>query len=279
MNMKTISLLELYEYNYSITTINALRQYWTLKKDFDCIGVPKKLNMLLYLDGCKAVYTLKNGGKIFADSGAFVYIPLQSEYHVQLYDFETEDSSTVGVNFLLFDSDNMPFIICDKITVFRFDNADYKALFNKLDTYSESPVICVGKIKSLMYDLIFRMSEFHKKLYTNKYSIISKGISYLEEDEEQLLSISEVAKLCNVSEAYFRKLFKSYSGSTPLEYRMSSKIYKAKNYLLYDNLSVTEISDRLGFTDASYFIKQFHQKTGMTPCEYRKKFINNRFYP
>ena len=55
----------------------------------------------------------------------------------------------------------------------------------------------------------------------------------------------------------------------PSQYRTEAKIYKAKDYLAKEELSVADISDRLGFTEVSYFIKVFKNSVGMTPTKYR----------
>lgn len=272
--MKKIEIIDLYDCDYSVKVINALKQYWVTLNYFSCINNPKCYNMLLFLDGCSAEYTLKNGEKITAESGSIVYTPIDSEYSVRFYDFKDDYSNTIGINFLLYDSKNQPFVIDEGIRIFNADNSNYKAIFTKLDNYSEANIICHGKIKSVMYDLLFKLSEYYRNDYCNKYRTISKGITYLEQDEEQVLKISEIASMCNVSEVYFRKLFKDYSGMSPIEYRTVTKIYKAKNYLKQDSLSVSEISDRLGFEDVSYFIKVFREQTGFTPNEYRKRFEN-----
>ena len=107
-------------------------------------------------------------------------------------------------------------------------------------------------------------------LHKEKFGVISEGINYLEHDEEQTLSIPEIAKLCNVSEIYFRKLFKEYSGMSPIKFRIKGKIEKAKIYLEYENMTVQEISDYLGFISPAYFTQQFKAIEGITPSEYKK---------
>jgi len=51
-----------------------------------------------------------------------------------------------------------------------------------------------------MYDLLFKLSEYYRTDYCGKYRIISKGITYHEQEEKQELKIGEIASLCNVSE-------------------------------------------------------------------------------
>lgn len=271
--MRKIEITSLYDTDYTVKVINTLTQNWKKSKEFHCIGLPKKCDMLLFLDNCDAAYTLKCGEKIFAKCGSVVYVPLHSEYILKFHNATAEPCKTTHINFLLFDTDNSPFLLSEKIAVFSADNANYRSIFKKIDSYANANLPCHGKIKSIMYDLLFQLSQFYFKSHIRKYSIIEKGIEYLEQDQEQALSIAEIADLCNVSEVYFRKLFKEYSGVSPTEYRTAAKICKAKNYLKQEALSIADISDRLGFGEVSYFIKVFKQRVGITPAKYRANSI------
>ena len=79
-----------------------------------------------------------------------------------------------------------------------------------------------------------------------------------------------------MSEVYFRKLFKEYSGMSPAEYRTLARLCRAKVYLRENRLSLAEISDLPGFGDVSYFIKLFREANGITPREYRNQ-IEEKF--
>ena len=87
--------------------------------------------------------------------------------------------------------------------------------------------------------------------------------------------MADIAQMCNISEVYFRRLFREYSGMSPVKYRNEKRMQRAKNYLLHTTLSIGEIAHRLGFPDDSYFIKSFREKTGVTPSEYRKNLKEN----
>ena len=267
--MKKIEIDKLYDTDYTVKVINILTQYWSKVKNFSSLGFPKRYDMLLFLDNCDAVYTLKNGEKVYAKKGSIVYTPLHSEYLVEFNSLNNEPCITTHINFLLFDTENSSFVLSNKAEVFSADNTNYKSIFNKIDNYGKGNIKCYSKIKSIMYDLLFKLSDYYHKSHLYKYSIIERGIEYLEQNEEQILSVSEIADMCNVSEVYFRKLFKKYSGMSPSQYRTEAKIYKAKEYLTKEELSVADISDRLGFSEVSYFIKVFKNSVGMTPTRYR----------
>ncbi len=266
--MKIIPLSELYHYNYSLDVINALKQFWVNSKAFSCINSPKKTNMLTYLDNLKGEYTLKNGKKIIAGKGSLVYTPIGSEYSVRFFDFENNLSNTVGINFFIYDAYGENFILDNEIAV--FSGIDVRLPVEKIDSSSESLSPSPAVMKAGLYDIFTLLSKKQDRI-SKKFEPIKKGIEYLETDISQTLSINEIAKLCNVSEIYFRKLFKEFSGRSPMEYRLTSKIEKAKKYLIYENLNVEEIALLLGFTDASYFCKQFKRHTGMSPMLYKNQ--------
>lgn len=269
--MKIISIEKLYDYNYSIVPVNSMKQHWRLYNTFGCFGKPKSQNILLYLNGCKAEYTLKDNTKIAAKSGDIVYTPINCEYSVRFYDFDCTESHTIGVNFFLYDDENQPFILSEDILV--FPGKEFCApQFIKIDASYETPVLCPSKMKAAMYDIFSFLSEANrnKKIIRERYGIIAEGIRYMEQNELQEKSIAEVARMCNVSEIYFRRLFKEYSGMSPIQYRINSKIERAKLYLEYENMSSREIAERLGFISSAYFTRQFKTITKMTPLEYKK---------
>lgn len=266
--MNIIPIKELYQYNYSVDVVNALKQYWKNTDTFSCLNNPKKVNILVYFDNVSGEYTLKCGAKFIAEKGSLVYAPIGSEYSIRLFNFETPSANTVGINFFLYDASGEKFILDDKIIVFK--NFDAFNIINKIDNTSESLIPCPAIMKSGLYDILTILSKNQETL-PKKFLPIKAGIEYLEKDPLQELSIKEIANKCNVSEIYFRRLFKEYSQKSPIEYRMSAKMEKAKKLLLFDDLNVNEISDLLGFTDASYFCKQFKERVGVSPIQYRNK--------
>ena len=262
--MNKLSLFELYDEDFSLSFINAIKQNTNTLNFFNCTKAPKTKNIFLYLNGCTAEYILKNGKKIKARSGSFTYAPKNSEYTVFIYSENNSSADTIGVNFLLFDKNGDEFTLSDEILVFDEENANYKAMFYSLITENLS----VAKQKSIMYNILSGLCEQSKNLHKHKYNIISKGISYLETDEALDLSIKDIAAMCNVSEIYFRRLFKKYAGMSPNEFKINAKLNRAKNYLEH-GVSINEISEKLGFISPSYFTKLFKSHFGVVPSQFK----------
>ena len=67
------------------------------------------------------------------------------------------------------------------------------------------------------------------------------------------------------------KLFSEVSGTTIEKYFIAQKIERAKELLRYDELSLSQIADSLGYSSAAYLSAQFKSVTGMTPRRFRQQ--------
>ena len=83
------------------------------------------------------------------------------------------------------------------------------------------------------------------------------------------LSITTLAEQAEISEAYFRKLFKKTYHMSPSQYIRIARIKAAKKLLHYNFLTLEECSIKSGFSSVQYFCRVFKKETGMTPSEYK----------
>ncbi|MCU0368511.1 MAG: AraC family transcriptional regulator [Cyclobacteriaceae bacterium] len=69
---------------------------------------------------------------------------------------------------------------------------------------------------------------------------------------------------------YLSSLFSSVEGITIEQYIIRQKIERAKELLFYDELTISEIADRLGYSSIAHLSAQFKKVTGLTPSELKK---------
>ncbi|MFZ5999636.1 MAG: helix-turn-helix domain-containing protein [Bacteroidota bacterium] len=69
---------------------------------------------------------------------------------------------------------------------------------------------------------------------------------------------------------HLSSLFSSVEGITLEQYIIRQKIEKAKELLFYDELNLSQIADRLGYSSVAHLSGQFKKITGMTPSELKK---------
>jgi len=69
---------------------------------------------------------------------------------------------------------------------------------------------------------------------------------------------------------YLSNLFSSVEGITLEQYIIRQKIEKAKELLFYDELTLSEIADKLGYSSVAHLSGQFKKVTGFTPSALKK---------
>jgi len=89
--------------------------------------------------------------------------------------------------------------------------------------------------------------------------------AHLAED----LPLEEIAAAANLSPFHFARLFKLLTGATPHAYLATLRTARAQALLAETDLSITEISTRIGYNSSSHFAKAFRQTTGLTPRAFR----------
>ncbi len=75
---------------------------------------------------------------------------------------------------------------------------------------------------------------------------------------------------------YLSNLFSEVEGTTIEKYFIAQKIEKTKELLKYNELSLSEIAERLGYSSVAYLSNQFKKQTGLTPTFYKSLRKNSR---
>ncbi len=90
---------------------------------------------------------------------------------------------------------------------------------------------------------------------------------------DHALCVEDLARLCGMSDTYFRRLFVARFGTTPLKYISDLRLTRSMELLQADYHTVEEISYMCGFNNISYFSTFFKKKTGLSPTAYREKVM------
>jgi len=130
---------------------------------------------------------------------------------------------------------------------------------------------CKGLLYLLMSELLTECDYLNRS--DKKYEILSKAISYIEANiSNSFFSLEELLTYLNISDTYFRKIFKERYGVTPVKYICESRIQKAKDYLINSDINIQKAAEITGFTDVYYFSNAFKKATGLSPSSYREKY-------
>lgn len=101
---------------------------------------------------------------------------------------------------------------------------------------------------------------------------VKETMKYIDKNFFNQLNLEILADKVNISKFYLAKEFKHNTGSTVNEYIILSRLSHAKELLKYSELSINEITFRIGFNNVSHFINLFKARENMTPLQFGKEW-------
>lgn len=109
------------------------------------------------------------------------------------------------------------------------------------------------------------------KLFNRKnFQKILPAVDSIIRDSSNPLKIDELAKLCNLSTAQFRRVFQSAIGVSPQKYIMQIRLQQAEQLLQNTQLKIIDIAQQVGFTTMSSFHRAFRLLKKQAPKNIRK---------
>ena len=100
---------------------------------------------------------------------------------------------------------------------------------------------------------------------------IKTALTYISDNYQNKIYISDLARQVNLNGQYFCRLFKKAIGRSPMAYINEYRIRQAKRLLENTDIAVTEVCLECGFNNLGNFMHEFRRATGTTPLQYRKK--------
>ena len=99
----------------------------------------------------------------------------------------------------------------------------------------------------------------------------SEFISIVENNlNDEDFSVETICREMNISKVQLYRKVKTLLNVNVNEYILNARIQKAKYYLQNEDLSISDIAFKTGFSTAAYFSTVFKAKTGTTPKEFKK---------
>lgn len=198
------------------------------------------------------------------------------------------DPGTVGY-LVYFKEDCFDFLKPDFLTEFPFFNilntnlyqfsnvrfeelsTHFEMLFQSFESEGANIKITLHKLLALLYQLMDFPLVKKSILLSNsvKHDLVAQFHQLISVHYIEKRRVSEYAHLLSRSENYLSRTIKSVTGKNALSFINARIVQEAKSLIRYTDLTFTEITFRLNFSDTSNFSKFFKKMTGLSPTEYR----------
>ncbi|MCI1773654.1 MAG: response regulator transcription factor [Paenibacillus lautus] len=98
-------------------------------------------------------------------------------------------------------------------------------------------------------------------------------LEYIQDHYADPITLTGVARQFHFNASYLSSYFASYNGEGFSEYLNKIRLEKAMELLLTTELTISEISASVGYSDQSYFTKVFKKQTGVSPSQFRRQDV------
>ncbi len=134
------------------------------------------------------------------------------------------------------------------------------------DLTIEQLIILTGNLKKSGLELM----ESKKAILIEKIKNIITELIHYSENELRINFSDYLAEKLDYNYTYLANVFSDVTGLTIEHYIIAHKIERVKELLLYDELSLTEISYKLHYTSVAHLSSQFKKVTGLTPSYFKQ---------
>ena len=161
-----------------------------------------------------------------------------------------------------------------------FPNSNCRKYFDEIlalrSISGNSSVICyrvLAILLNIMCSLADLTQQQRQQIHIPKTALSIKNL--LDQNIYSTVTIQQIADSFSYDKAHIIREFEKHYHQTPYQYLLSQKILIAKKLLLGTNVSITNISEQLGFKSVFYFSRLFKKKVGLSPREYRIQSIES----
>lgn len=202
----------------------------------------------------------QDGRELAVHTGEFVHVPPGINYRQK-----TDGETIIAVHLDVINDSPQD------ITVWQIPPAmDGDALFLELlSIWTSRRPGYRYEANALVYRLISGLQTDTPAPDSDEKALLQPAMDYLlSHFTDQDMTIPTLAATINVSEVYFRRVFRRVYNTSPLKYIHRLRVAKAISLLTCGGYSVQNVAALVGYSDPLYFSRVFKEYTGITPSQY-----------
>lgn len=139
--------------------------------------------------------------------------------------------------------------------------------------------LTAGQIEKLRIALLksgLELIKDSKSILIEKVKITVIEMVHFTDDLPKINFSDYVSRKLNRDYTYLANIFSEVTGNTIEHFIIAHKIERVKELLMYDELNITEIADKLHYSSVAHLSNQFRKVTGLTPTSYKNLKGGNR---
>ncbi len=233
----------------------------------------RRFSALVYVLKGKYIYR-SAGQETVLTTDSCIYLPPGGEDYS--YEIVSDDTETLQVDFELSFREGTEQGALSRVPIkINSDVERLKSLMQRLVHLGSADTVAGRlELKARMTMLLSLLSDQEEnKKHQKAEQKIAPALQCLQKSYREPFDSEELALLCGISQSQLRRLFKTVTGMTPLEYRNRLRISAAARMLIGGDLNVSEVAFAVGFEDIYAFSHAFKKQMGISPSLYQEETV------
>jgi len=156
-----------------------------------------------------------------------------------------EELNKLGLHFVVVDLGEVE--VMEDLTMEQREQLNIGLQKSGLELMDDRRAVLIEKIQNVITEMVHHTDEMPKINYSDY-----------------------IAEKLDYDYTYLSNIFSEIKGITIQQFIIVHKIERVKEYLIYDELNLTEISYKLHYSSVAHLSNQFKKVTGLTPSNYKQ---------
>lgn len=150
--------------------------------------------------------------------------------------------------------------------------------FSALSAWNRQDSTSFFRCQARLYDILGHLAAYlqSRSVPLSEQKKIADAADYLRSRlADPAFSMAELYARADISETYFRQIFRKLYGMPPKRYLVRARISRAEGMLLSEpSCRIQEVAAAVGYTDVYLFSRTFRRETGVSPSRYAERFLD-----
>ncbi|MCX7711520.1 MAG: AraC family transcriptional regulator [Clostridia bacterium] len=247
-------------------------QYFTERENLSSYLVVYTVSGKGFLTYKGKAYTLLPGQAFFIDCMEYQHYRTDSKELWEILWVHFNGSTSSGY-YDQFAKSGLPLVSLSQ------DSALPMALQDLIELYRQKDIRTELLSSKLLSEMLTELLLAAGNIDTSNYMVpdyIRNAMRFLDRHFSERITLDQLADQFAVSKFYFAREFKKYTGFSPNEYLINTRITYAKELLKYSDVPIAGIAEKAGIENVSHFIHLFKSRTEHTPLNFRNKWKRSR---
>lgn len=138
----------------------------------------------------------------------------------------------------------------------------------KLPYYEQT---CKGLVIQLLSTLLRETTWTQSRRYASVREVMARVQAYLHHNQDRVVTLEELTEMAHVSPHHLIRQFKTAYGIAPIQYHQLIRMERARELIKFTPLSISQIAERLGFSNVNMFSRAFRKSQGLSPTSLRER--------